>query len=233
MSHRTLLFVAFAGVTCLAASSDNAAKAEELLFSNYSPQGASGIALNNDRTIGTRFTVGANQLSVRELGVYDHDGLGLSVGHMVGIWDTGGTLLGSTNIGPGSHTLKGNWQFVTLDLNDQFVLSANTTYVIGAHTNGTLDEVPFETIGGGSTFNSASTVTVPDFDGGGPFDGNSVASVNGTGFAFPPTASASTRLFANAVVVAVPEPSSVLFLGGLAMVGGVFYRRRRKLQNAA
>ena len=90
-------------------------------------------------TIGWSFEVGADNITVKSLGVFDHDQDGLFTSHDVGIWTgDGATLLGTTTVGSGlSGTLDNKFRYVNIA---DLVLNANTTYLIGATSSNGLDQ---------------------------------------------------------------------------------------------
>jgi len=191
-----VLFVAglgFAGARPVSATS---------LFTNYT--GETTVSMT-DRTIGTEFTVGALDIMLTSLGVYDSAGDGLTAAHNVGIWripsPTVAELIGSVEIPMGtSASLVESWRFVDVPT---LKLDANTVYRIAAHVGSVADDSPRD---GSFSFDPAlSSVTAGSFT-------HEDTTLN------PPfTVSSSTRLFANAQFSIVPEPSTALLMGlGLA-----------------
>lgn len=161
-------------------------------------------------TVGSIFTVGAQPILFTKLGVYDTGANGLSVSHDVGIWTSGGTLLGSVTVPSGTGgELIGDFRYATLS--GPVALSANTVYVIGA------------------LFTSGDTWTATDSN-------NTLSSVaSGYTSAINPGGSLAipnsqpgyqAYLGANAVYTAVPEPATTALLAGLGAVGLVLFRRR-------
>ena len=82
-------------------------------------------------TIGWSFTVGANPITVSQLGLYDSGGNGLAESHQIGLWTGDGSLLlRSTTVPAGtSATLSGAYRYVPVT---PVTLNAGQTYVIGA-----------------------------------------------------------------------------------------------------
>jgi len=166
-------------------------------------------------TIGYAFTVGSNNLTVTSLGIWDRNSDGLAQSHDVGLWTTGGSLLGSVTVPSGNATtLIGQFRYNTLS--SSVTLTANTTYKIGAFyaagggdayieaVNNSTYDTNFSSVGPG-WYIQASSLQFPDAPG------------SGIGYIGP-----------NAQFTAVPEPSTwamLLFVGGLTSM--VVLRRRR------
>ncbi|MEJ2494713.1 MAG: FlgD immunoglobulin-like domain containing protein [Ignavibacteriaceae bacterium] len=88
------------------------------------------IFSNEGNNVGWSFTVGAVNITVESLGLYDSGDDGLSESHQVGIWTSSGTLLSSTTIPVGTGaTLSSGYRYSSIT---PIVLSAGQTYVIGA-----------------------------------------------------------------------------------------------------
>ncbi len=89
---------------------------------------------NGNVTIGWQFAL-SSPVTVTGLGFFDATGGGLSDSHPVGIWNNGGTLLGSTTVPAGTEgtTLLSGFRFVFVE---PFTLEAGT-YTIGAYGNQT------------------------------------------------------------------------------------------------
>jgi hypothetical protein len=91
-------------------------------------------------TFGNCFRVGENDVEVDALGYYDYadgggTGDGLAQSHAVGIWDEFGTLLVSDTVPAGAGTVLSNgYRYVALGTS--VVLSAHSTYCLGADTTG-------------------------------------------------------------------------------------------------
>ena len=87
-----------------------------------------GASLNAN--VGWDFTTGAAPLVVGKLGLYDHNGDGLSAAHQVGLWKSDGTLVASATVPAGTaSTLTNSYRFVAIT---PVTLAANTSYTIGA-----------------------------------------------------------------------------------------------------
>ncbi len=81
-------------------------------------------------TVGWSFTVGAADVSVVGLGIFDAGGDGLANPHQVGIWDASQNLVASVNVPAGTvATLLAGYRFQTIN---PVTLSAGQQYVIGA-----------------------------------------------------------------------------------------------------
>jgi len=86
-------------------------------------------------TVGWKFTVGANPLSAIALGQFDQGSDGLGIPVQVGIWDSGGTLLGMVEIpGDTGPALIDDFRYV--DLSMAVTLQPGQTYTLGARCTG-------------------------------------------------------------------------------------------------
>ncbi|MCA9734354.1 MAG: T9SS type A sorting domain-containing protein [Deferribacteres bacterium] len=84
-----------------------------------------------DATFGWSFTVGAGDVVVSALGIYDSGEDGLFTSHEVGIWTSAGVLVASISIPSGtSATLISGCRYVNIT---PVTLQAGQTYVIGAY----------------------------------------------------------------------------------------------------
>lgn len=173
------------------------------------------IANNAPATIGTQFTVGAQNLTVNSLGVYDAFGDGLPLSAQVGVWLVSSQALVGSGIVPAGTvgTLVQDWRFAPVT---PFTLLANTLYRIGAFNSSEVgnDDPAEGTFGVGAGIASATPGSV--FHSG--------------SFAFPEVSDVTARVYANADVLAlptggkIPEPSTLLLIAiGLAGLG---FRRR-------
>lgn len=186
-----------------------------LIFTNYT--GESHFIGFNNFTIGTQFIVGPQDLVLSRLGVYDRLGDGLNFSHLVGVWRVSDqALIASVTVPSGtSATLVEDWRFVNLAT--PATLVANTIYRIAALESSPGDLNPF-----GGTFTAG-----PGIASAAP---GSV--IHNGGFAFPETANALVRVFANGdvtpAVAAVPEPSTLIsgVLGSLVVLGTRLRRRK-------
>ena len=174
-------------------------------------------------TVGYGFVVGPVDLMVSKLGIYDYQSNGLLVAHDVGLWTSGGALLGSVTVSSGlSGELIGEFRYT--DLSSPIVLTSGSSYILGAFYSATGGE-PFrdrsDTSNKWPTMNSiyatffqsgntswalldANALGVPTY---GPFGGN--------GFIGP-----------NLYIAVVPEPSSLALLLAGATAMGLLIRRR-------
>ncbi|MCB9509099.1 MAG: T9SS type A sorting domain-containing protein [Deferribacteres bacterium] len=114
--------------------------------------GASPAGYNFDATLGWSFTVGAADIVVSHLGIYDSGNDGLLTAHDVGIWTSdGATLVASVSIPSGtSATLISGCRYVNIT---PVTLQAGQTYVIGAYYP------PVYQVGGGDQIIHSNTNT--------------------------------------------------------------------------
>ena len=95
--------------------------------------GAGGVQGNpgQTNTYGWAFSVGANNLQVTGLGIWDQGQDGLNGSHVVGIWNSDGNLVSSATVSAGTAApLSG--EFRIQSLSTPFILSAGSSYTIGA-----------------------------------------------------------------------------------------------------
>jgi hypothetical protein len=94
---------------------------------SFNTAGASSGTENN-QSVGWSFTV-LSPITVTGLGWYDQNGDGLSLAHMVGIWDTVGTLLTSATVALGTvNPLDGLFRTVAIS---PIVLAPGAGYIVG------------------------------------------------------------------------------------------------------
>ncbi len=160
-------------------------------------------------TIGYKFIVGSNNLTVSSLGTWDGDATdGLAASHDVGIWNAdGSTLLGSVTVPAGTGATKiGSWRYV--DLSSAVTLFANTEYVIGSAV-----------LGDSYHGSLIAPAALPDFPVFSTPNVNFVhrSAVAGAALAFPNITAFSDITSAwdapNFRYEAVPEPGSLGLLG--------------------
>jgi hypothetical protein len=82
-------------------------------------------------TLGNRFQVGSNPLTVTALGIFDSGSAGLDQSHSVGLWTTNGTLLAEVDFSPGFSGFSLNG-FLYQNLASAIILQPHTPYVMGA-----------------------------------------------------------------------------------------------------
>lgn len=86
-------------------------------------------------TVGGRWGIGANPLTVTALGYEDQGRDGLNLDHQVGIWDSTGAMVASVTVPAGTGgTLDGAWRYVSLT--PPVVLAAGASYWMGAQVFG-------------------------------------------------------------------------------------------------
>jgi hypothetical protein len=180
-------------------------------------------------TYGFGFVV-KSTITITSLGIYDFNGDGLYNSHDIGLWDIGGTFLGSVTIPDGTGaTLEQGFRYVTLTT--PITLDPGT-YAVGAWyiaLNGAVEDeylVDMKQFGMGDTLTwnvapeiawldtrgeSASALTFPSVW--------SSYGLVGPNFQFETAGGGSGN-------TSVPEPSTLLLLGS-GMVGLVGYGRRR------
>jgi len=204
--HRVVVRLAIV-VTCLSCSS---ARAQILTF-----QVSGSPSLFYD-TVGYAFTVKQDPLSVHRLGVNDVGGDGLTSMNLIGLWGEGGSLL-ATAILPSGRSAPLESGFRWFDLSTPVLLSANTTYRLGAQANletrasGFVSDPisPYVNLVGAVRNNQEQNFTYP---GSAPFSGQAIVGPN---MAFS----------------VVPEPSTFLLVISAA-IARVIHRRlkvRRRL----
>ena len=208
--HRVVVRLAVV-VACLSCSS---ARAQILTF-----QVSGSTSLFSD-TVGYAFTVKQDPLSVHRLGVYDVMGDGLDSMNIIGLWGEGGGLLASAILPSGrSAPLESGFRW--FDLSTPVLLSANTTYRLGAQANletrasgFVTDPIsPYVNLVGAVRNNQQQNFTYP---GSAPFSGQAIVGPN---MAF----------------TVVPEPSVVHLVAAtaIALVASRFLKklvpRRRRV----
>lgn len=94
--------------------------------------GTDGLTLFSD-TIGYQFTVGSQSLSVSSLGFYIDPINGLNRAPKVGIWNTQGSLLASTDIPLNSFN---DGRYIWNNLSSPVILNSSTSYLIAGFSGG-------------------------------------------------------------------------------------------------
>jgi hypothetical protein len=97
-----------------------------------SSTGTDGLTLFSD-TIGYKFTVGSQSLSVSSLGFYIDPINGLNSAPKVGIWNTQGSLLASLNIPLNSFN---DGSYIWNNLSSPITLNSSTSYLIAGFSGG-------------------------------------------------------------------------------------------------
>lgn len=177
----------------------------------------STVGTGGNVTVGYEFQVGAFDLEVLSLGMWDQNGDGFAAEHVVSLWEA--TLLPSAPLasvtlpaGVGS-TLIGEFRFADIT---PITLTAGGHYLVAFHALGDPLHFSSATASQGPTFNEpylsfverviTSGTGFPTHDG-----------ITGTGW----EANFQFQL------TAVPEPSSAALLGCCGVVAGLAWLRRR------
>jgi hypothetical protein len=172
-------------------------------------------------TLGWNFTVDED-ITLVQLGLYDHNGDGLADAHGIGLWSSGGSLLRSVSIFDGvgdpsnGELTATNFRYRDVD---PLLLTVGSTYYLGATYASSRDLYHFN---GPGAFTSIDQISVI---GG--------VQQNG-GFAFPARPIANSTLIvgpnfriAGDAVAPVPEPAAwALMIVGFGGAGLVLRRRR-------
>jgi len=181
----------------------------------------------NDSTVGWTFTVDST-ITIGGLGIFDVGANGLAQSHLVGLWDSGGSLITSATIdSAGTHVAStssaGDWLFAALKTSVQLTTG---DYVVGAFYAASS---PDHFMGGNANPSTISGVT---FGQGQAAAGSSLKfpapSDQLAGFFGP-------NLFTGAVPTPpVPEPKTyAMLMAGLVLLGFIARRRGKSLNAAA
>jgi len=182
-----------------------------------------GSGTNNNQSVGWQFNV-LGSVVVTDLEWYDPTRNGLSTQHMVGIWNSGGTLLTSAVIPAGAAAgLDGMFRFVLVT---PITLTVGNGYVVGGE-NFVTNTDRLACGSGGSCDGLLSQTLDPRL----AFV-NATFSDVGSGFVTPTQFSLAHEGFygPSFSVGAVPEPTSMLLIG-TAILGCIVFRRTIRSRN--
>jgi hypothetical protein len=178
----------------------------------YTIDNVTGQTLQNPPfTLGFQFTANID-MTVISLGLFDSSQDGLVESHAAGIWDSGGTLLGSTVIPSGvAGTLVNQFRYVATSIS----LLAGQNYFIGALYLTGSDPLIFPGFASNFATDPGVTFLQSQFAGGAVLTFPSLTAGQDPAYFGP-----------NFQFEAVPEPASMamLAIGG----AGVWFRRRQK-----
>jgi hypothetical protein len=179
--------------------------------------GGNPATAQNNQTLGWEFNLSTTR-TVTALGMFDVGADGLNSGHLVGIWTTGGTLLGSVTVSNSSTPItstsaNGRWLFQSLG---SPLTLAPGNYVLGVDYTDVTDQVITST----NAPSMASSLTFVQ----GRFTSNPTAAFDFPDATFP---TSGGHFGPDALFAAVPEPASLALVGaGFLGVGYWFVRRR-------
>jgi hypothetical protein len=180
---------------------------------------------NSGCTLGYEIVITATVM-IDALGIYDAGSNGLTHAHEVGIWDSGGTLLASTIVGPAATlfdaSVSGDGQYVYSPIAPLLLTSG--TYRLGAfYAVNTTDAVAFSLAG---VFSNAAGAAVGSgfwLDSG--FFTQPLNNAGGFSYVGP-----NARI---GDVAAVPEPASIMLMGTGLLGAAARIRRRQRAAGKA
>lgn len=187
----------------------------------FSVSGTPTTLANPPFTLGYAFTLAKN-FTLTAVGVFDEAGDGLLNSYDIGLFDSGGAVIASTNLGAGtSGTLVDGFRYVDLV---PFALAAGDYRIGAVYTNNAgFDSLYFA--GGANTITAISGVSY----GGARFG-------SGAGLNDPTAAAGDGGYFGPNFLLgsaAVPEPATWAFMiVGFGGIGGVMRRRQRGVAGA-
>ena len=221
MTRRLLMTAMIAAVMLLGTTRASA----DLLLSDGGPGDL--FTFGDNALAGYSFTVGNQPLKVTGLAILDQQldgiGQGLFEDHQVGLWDDGGTLLGSVIVPAGTVApLVNGFRFV--DLDSPILLATGKTYVLAATYPTGLGTNEATDLWRRNLSAEMDTIISPFVTyGTGRF---------GSGFDFPVgTDDVAGIVGPNMEFRAVPEPASLsmLTLGGVGLIGCSLRGRKHRV----
>lgn len=213
MKRMSLLLAASLGLAAF-----TSAQAAVIFASN--PGGSwnnSGFVL----TVGTPFTVGADGAKATWLGFFDQGGDGLAASHMVGIYNSAQTLMGSVTVPSGTSAPLhdgSRWS----QLGTTIFLLPNTTYMLAA---------TFTATGDRGNFAPSGSVTIGS---GFTLAGSRFTYATGAGLNYPSLSgnpNGSYIFGGNIESEPIPEPGQVAMMAVVLVgsVGAVWRHRKAKV----
>ena len=194
-----------------------ACRAEMTIVLDITGPGTANVPLG-DAVAGWQFTI--NQpITASALGLWDEDADGLDVTHTVGLWTSGGTLLGTAAVNNASIPVAsafagGRWLFTEIAP----IILFPGTYVLGATWGNPID--------GADPF----IVSAPLTTSGVSYDGGRVkTNLPDSSLVFPDLGPGAGGFFGPNLAVPVPEPAAFLLLGGAALWIGLSRVRRGRI----
>ncbi len=229
-ARRTIL----AAVSCLALASFSAPKANAAEFVEITGPLLIFTPNGENETFGTLVTVGASDLSITGMGLWDVFLDGFVTAHEMGIWSAG-SLIASATMPSGDTAPLGPGEWRWVDLGAPVTLLAGQTYTIGAQffNGGGVHEAADEWVGSNEPEGTSGLTFSPDFTIGTlGVDPNLMRSFT-LGFDEPVNVAGGGNVLysVNLEYSVVPEPSVVGLMILAGALGMVFRRRVPSLSN--